>query len=163
MTSSWVRRLAVLALAGCAGCGVAAPEIATLVSCSLHDVPLQLEQGVVVRGSAERTCQSFASALGAYRETFEGGWGRASLEEEGWTLRIRAGAEADPEGHTGVTYHHSRVVDLAEEGLETFPHELRHVQLGRGSDDHHGWCSNFAPWEERVLGVDERGYLGCEK
>lgn len=161
MTSSWVRRLALIALAGCAGCGVAAPEIATLVSCTLHDVPVLLEQGVAVRGSPEATCQTFASALAAYRETFEDGWGRASLEEEGWTLRIRAGKEADSEGHTGVTYHHSRVVDLAEEGLETFPHELRHVQLGRGSDDHHGWCSGFAPWEERVLGVDERRYLGC--
>ena len=50
---------------------------------------------------------------------------------------------------------------MAEEALATFPHELRHVQLGRGSDDHHGWCIGFAPWEERVLGVDERHYLGC--
>jgi hypothetical protein len=163
VTSSWVRRLAVLALAGCAGCGVAAPEISTLVSCRLHDVPLQLEQGIAVRGSPEATCQTFAAALGAYRETFEEGWGLAALEDEGWTVRVRAGDAADSDGHTGVTYHHSRVVDLAEEGLETFPHELRHVQLGRGSDDHHGWCTGFAPWEERVLGVDERQYLGCRQ
>ncbi len=143
------------------GCGVAAPEIDPAASCTLGSVPVLLEQGVALRGSAEASCRTFASILEDYRATFEEAWGAAALQEEGWTVRVRAGSAADAEGHTGVTYHHSRVVDVAEVALETFPHELRHVQLGRGSDDHHGWCSSFAPWEERVLGVDERAYLGC--
>jgi len=109
------------------------------------------------------TCATYASILGEYRDTFVQEWGRVALQEEQWTVRVRSGDLADTAGHTGVTYHHSRVVDIAEAALETFPHELRHVQLGRGSDDHHGWCSSFAPWEERVLGVDERAYLGCER
>ncbi len=161
MTSGWARRLAVLCLACCAGCGVAAPDIDVANRCSLGRIPVLLEQGVAA--SASLGCGTYASILGEYRQTFVGSWGDVALEEEQWTLRVRAGAVADAAGHTGVTYHHSRVVDIAEAALETFPHELRHVQLGRGSDDHHGWCSNFAPWEEQVLGVDERAYLGCER
>jgi hypothetical protein len=127
--------------------------------CSLRSVPVLIEQGVTSPASID--CATYASILGEYRDTFVDSWGAVALEEEQWTLRVRAGAVADAAGHTGVTYHHSRVVDVAEAALETFPHELRHVQLGRSSDDHHGWCSNFAPWEEQVLGVDERAYLGC--
>jgi hypothetical protein len=129
--------------------------------CRLGGIPVLIEQGVT--SSASIACGTYASILGEYRETFVDSWGAVALEEEQWTLRVRAGAVADSAGHTGVTYHHSRVVDIAEAALETFPHELRHVQLGRGSDDHHGWCSNFAPWEERVLGVDENAYLGCPR
>jgi hypothetical protein len=147
----------VLCLAGCAGCGVAAPDIEVVARCALGNIPVLLEQGVAAG------CATDASILGEYRGTFVDSWGTVALEEEQWTVRVRAGAVADAAGHTGVTYHHSRVVDVAENALETFPHELRHVQLGRGSDDHHGWCSSFAPWEERVLGVDERAYLGCER
>ena len=43
MTSSWVRRLAAPPVALCAGCGVAAPDISTLASCSLGTVPVQIE------------------------------------------------------------------------------------------------------------------------
>lgn len=129
--------------------------------CRLGSVPVLIEQGIT--SSASMDCGTYATSLGEYRETFVDSWGAVALEEEQWTLRVRAGAVADAAGHTGVTYHHSRVVDIAEAALETFPHELRHVQLGRGSDDHHGWCSNFAPWEERVLGVDENAYLGCPR
>jgi hypothetical protein len=161
VTSRWARRLAAFGLAWCAGCGVAAPDIEVADRCNLGSIPVLLEQGVAA--SASLDCASYASALGEYRQTFVESWGAVALEEEQWTLRVRAGAVAVPAGHTGVTYHHSRVVDIAEAALETLPHELRHVQLGRGSDDHHGWCSNFAPWEERVLGVDERAYLGCER
>jgi hypothetical protein len=151
----------VLGLAACAGCGVSAPDIDVVASCSLGSVPVQIERGVT--SPRADTCATYASILGEYRDTFVERWGRVALQEEQWTVRVRAGDLADTAGHTGVTYHHSRVVDIAEAALETFPHELRHVQLGRGSDDHHGWCSNFAPWEERVLGVDERAYLGCER
>ncbi len=162
MTPSLTRRLPpLLLLLAAGGCGVAAPEIDTAASCQLGTVPLLVETGVTFRGSPEVSCRALASALTEYRATFEEGWGAVALQEEQWTVRVRAGSAADAAGHTGVTYHHSRVVDVAEEALETFPHELRHVQLGRGSDDHHGWCSSFAPWEERVLGVDERAYLGC--
>ena len=161
MTSRWDRRLAAFCLAGCAGCGAAAPDIDVATSCRLGTIPVLLEAGVTAPTSTGDTCRTYASVLGAYRETFVEGWGPVELQEEQWTVRVRSGEVVDAAGHTGVTYHHSRVVDIAEAALETFPHELRHVQLGRGSDDHHGWCSNFAPWEERVLGVDERAYLGC--
>ncbi len=135
--------------------------MSTAVACTLGPVPVRLEQGISLGSSPEATCASFARTLGEYRDTFVQGWGSVALQEEGWTLRVRAGDTVDTEGHTGITYHLSRVVDISQSALETFPHELRHVQLGRGSDDHHGWCSTFAPWEERVLGVDERAYLGC--
>lgn len=163
MTSSRVRRLPALLLAACAGCGVAAPEINTAARCNLETVPVLIEEGVTPRDSAAITCLTYASALEDYRDTFVEWWGPVALQEEQWTVRVRAGAAVDAAGHTGITYHHSRVVDVSEEALETFPHELRHVQLGRGSDDHNGWCSSFAPWEERVLGVNERTYLGCER
>ena len=61
-----------------------------------------------------------ASVLGEYRGAFVDSWGTVALEEEQWTVRVRAGAVADSAGHTGVTYHHSRVVDIAESALETF-------------------------------------------
>ncbi|HET9037089.1 MAG TPA: hypothetical protein VFN45_12825 [Myxococcaceae bacterium] len=162
MTSSSVRRLWTLVVAACAGCGIAAPEIDTAGRCNLGTVPLLIEKGVTVRGSPASVCQAYASILTDYRDTFVDWWGPVALHEEDWTVRVRAGAAVDAAGHTGITYHYSRVVDVAEGALETFPHELRHVQLGRGSDDHHGWCSNFAPWEEEVLGVNERDYLGCQ-
>jgi hypothetical protein len=167
VTSSPVRRLCTLLVAACAGCGVAAPEIATAGRCNLGTlplltIPLVIEEGVAVRDSPGTACQAYASILVEYRDTFVEWWGQVALHEEGWTVRVRAGAAVDAAGHTGITYHYSRVVDVAEGALETFPHELRHVQLGRGSDDHHGWCSNFAPWEEEVLGVNERAYLGCQ-
>jgi hypothetical protein len=162
VTSSSVRRLWTLVVAACAGCGIAAPEIDTVGRCNLGTVPLLIEQGVTVRGSPASVCQAYASILTDYRDTFVEWWGPVALHEEDWTVRVRAGAAVDAAGHTGITYHYSRVVDVAEGALETFPHELRHVQLGRGSDDHHGWCSNFAPWEEEVLGVNERDYLGCQ-
>ena len=158
MTPGSVRWLAAICLAVCAGCGVSAPEIDVATSCTLGTVPVQIEKGV---SSEHDSCQTFAAILGQYRDTFVESWGHVALQKEQWTVRVRAGDVADTAGHTGVTYHYSRVVDIAEAALETFPHELRHVQLGRGSDDHHGWCRNFAPWEERVLGVDERAYLGC--
>jgi len=161
VTPGSVRWLAAICLAVCAGCGVSAPEIDVATSCTLGTVPVQIEKGVTAGPSLQDTCRTFASSLGQYRDTFVEGWGQVALQEEQWTVRVRAGDLADAAGHTGVTYHYSRVVDIAEAALETFPHELRHVQLGRGSDDHHGWCSNFAPWEERVLGVNERAYLGC--
>ena len=96
--------------------------------CSLRSVPVLIEQGVTSPASID--CGTYATILGEYRETFVDSWGAVALEEEQWTLRVRAGAVADAAGHTGVTYHHSRVVDIAEAALETFPHELRHVQLG---------------------------------
>lgn len=37
-------------------------------------------------------------------------------------------------------------------------HELNQVRVGPG---HEGWCREFEPWSEAVLGVDERAYLGC--
>jgi hypothetical protein len=88
-----------------------------------------LEEGVTLRGSPEASCRAFASILAEYRATFEEAWGPVALQEEEWTVRVRAGGAADSAGHSGVTYHHSRVVDVAEDALETFPHELRHVQL----------------------------------
>ena len=164
MTSSLARRLELLGLLLLgAGCGVSAPDIAVAATCAAGTVPVQLEQGVSGRGSTEAVCRAFASTLGEYRTTFEEGWGAAPLQEEQWTIRIRVGGTVDADGHTGVTYHRSRIVDLAEQSPETFPHELRHVQLGPGSDDHHGWCTHFEPWEERVLGVNERSYLGCPR
>ncbi len=138
-----------------------APDISVGATCTLGKVVLELEAGVAVDGSPAKACVALSSVLATYRSTFEETWGPAPLETEGWVVRVRAGDAADAAGHTGVTYHHSRVVDVAERSPETFPHELRHVVLGRGSDDHHGWCVSFEPWEERVLGVDERGYLGC--
>ncbi|MGZ6027912.1 MAG: hypothetical protein ACXWK5_00730 [Myxococcaceae bacterium] len=164
MTSSLAHRINLLGwLVVAAGCGVSAPDIPLAASCTAGTIPVQLEQGVAVHGSPASVCQAFAQVLVEYRATFEADWGGVPLQEEQWTIRVRVGSTVDADGHTGITYHRSRIVDIAEGSPETFPHELRHVQLGPGSDDHHGWCRNFEPWEERVLGVDERTYLGCPR
>lgn len=161
MTSTLVRCLGAATLLLGLGCGVSAPEISVAASCTLESVPVLVEEGVTLGSSPAASCATSSEILGKYRATFEEGWGGVALRDEGWTIRVRAGGTVDSEGHTGVTYHYSRIVDVAERAFETFPHELRHVQLGRSSDDHHGWCSSFSPWEQRVLGVDERAYLGC--
>ena len=129
--------------------------------CSLGSVPVLIEQGIT--SSASIDCGTFATILGEYQGTFVDSWGAVALEEEQWTLRVRAGAVADSAGHTGVTlpplqgrrHRRGRAGDL--------PSRAPPRAAGRGSDDHHGWCSNFAPWEERVLGVDENAYLGCAR
>jgi len=146
-----------------AGCGVSAPDIAIAATCAVGSIPIQLERGVSVQGPRATVCQVYAGILAHYRTTYEEGWGTVPLVEEDWTLRVRAGEAVDSDGHTGATYHRSRIIDISERSPETLPHELRHAQLGRGSDDHHGWCTGFEQWEERVLGVDERDYLGCTR
>jgi len=62
----------------------------------------------------------------------------------------------EPFAVSGHTYENA--IDLARTALETFPHELNHLRSGRGHD---GWCADFEPWSEAVLGISQRSYLGC--
>src|SRR5262249_13061187 len=113
VTSRLVRCLGALALLLEAGCGVAAPDISVAASCTLGGIPVLVEEGVRLGPSPAASCKTSSDMLGEYRDTFEEGWGAVALQDEGWTVRVRAGSTVDSEGHTGVTYHHSRIVDVA--------------------------------------------------
>src|SRR5262249_1252779 len=77
----WVRWLAAFCLAGCAGCGVAAPDIDVASICTLGTVPVLIESGVGSGAARRPPCATFASALGAYRGTLVEGWGAVGLRE----------------------------------------------------------------------------------
>ena len=62
----------------------------------------------------------------------------------------------DADEHTGRTY--ADAIDLARFDWAELPHELNHVRVGPG---HEGWCLDFEPWSEAVLGIDEGAHLGC--
>ena len=100
--------------------------------------------------------QAVAGSLVEYRATYEERFGPVDLN--GRVVRIRAEAIPDSDGlaHRGMTY--SDTIDLQSDNFNAFPHELHHLEVGRG---HSGWCVDFEPWEEQTLGVEERAYLGC--
>ena len=112
-------------------------------------------------------CAYAVGMLSHYRGLFEYRFGPVLLEDEGWTIRLMASSTVHGEGTIGVTYHQERVIDLAAFSMAgqpwtILPHELRHVQLGGSSGDHHGWCLDYYPWARDTLGIDESAYLGCE-
>ncbi|HZX43371.1 MAG TPA: hypothetical protein VFE93_16140 [Myxococcaceae bacterium] len=133
------------------------------VACSSGDLTLEIETGsdVLQTMSTERECcLSQLDSLSFLRGLYETRFGHLDLR--GWLVRIRAtddlrntGLDVDYSvaGHT-----YSDAIDLAAHENTSLPHELNHVRRGSG---HGGWCADFEPWSEQVLGIDQREYLGC--
>jgi len=110
------------------------------VACSSGDLTLEIETGsdVLQTMSTERECcLSQLDSLSFLRGLYE----------------TRFDVDYSVAGHT-----YSDAIDLAAHENTSLPHELNHVRRGSG---HGGWCADFEPWSEQVLGIDQREYLGC--
>ncbi len=134
-------------------------------TCARGDLSIEIEDGhSLLTGDPSvdgRECMALAAALRHYREEYELRFGRVNLTNV--TIRLRA---ADDLRTTGVEsqftvsgHTYGDAIDLAGAGLEAFPHELNHLRTGLGHD---GWCLDYEPWSEEVLGINQRGYLGCQ-
>ena len=73
-------------------------------------------------------------------------------------MRVRAKDELTHTGPGVVGSTSADAIDLGVDHIGAFPHELNHVRTGSG---HAGWCIDFEPWSEEVLGINARTYLGC--
>ena len=132
--------------------------------CSRGDLRVEIEDGYSSLGDdphqRARRCSVLAEALGKYREEYEARFGRQDLGEI--PIRIRAADDLRSVGVKGqfaVSGHtYVDAIDLGRDALEAFPHELNHVRTGLSHD---GWCVDYEPWSESVLGINQRGYLGC--
>jgi hypothetical protein len=160
----------VLAVAACGGpAGIEAPSMDMEVACEVGGLSVQLERGTAWSWDAgdpvtgEAACERFGAALVQYRSIYEARWGVLSFGTAGWKVRVRASTTLENGKAAGLTYFESKVVDLVQGAIFGFPHELHHVQLGPGSGDHHGWCIDFEPWEESVLGLSEHDSLRCDE
>lgn len=108
-----------------------------------------------------RGCAAVAGALVQIREEYEARFGHQDLASI--PVRVRAVDDlrtVGVEGRYAVSGHaYADAIDLGQSAIEAFPHELNHVRTG---PSHDGWCVDYEPWSELVLGVNQRGYLGCE-
>ena len=105
-------------------------------------------------------CDGIRMTLSHYRDEYGLRFGRQDLRDI--PVRIRAtedlrtiGIES-PFMVSGHTYDDA--IDLAQSEWSALPHELNHVRTGSG---HSGWCVDYEPWSEEVLGIDQRSYLHC--
>ena len=159
----WLLALAV----GCGSlaCGLgSAPPIDVAAACSRGDLTVQIEaEHPLLAGDATadaQRCATVAETLGHYREEYELRFDHLELNHIPVRLRVAmdlrtTGVESQfaVSGHT-----YGDAIDIAGTMLESFPHELNHVRAGSGHD---GWCIDYEPWSEAVLGINQRGYLGC--
>jgi hypothetical protein len=152
---------------GVAGCGEGVgggtvspgPAAVTLADrCTVDGVRVEVEQGVE-GGFAEGACAYSGRFVSVWRGIYEERWGTAPVES--WTVRIRAPDRLDGQGRAGLTWYAQRLVEVSQVHFELLPHELHHVRLGAASNDHHGWCADFVPWELERHIQDERAQLGC--
>ena len=154
---------------GIAGCGGGAggsgrverrpPAVTLADSFTVEGVQIEVEAGVLGGVSGESPCSYSGRFVAVWRATYEERWGAVPLEA--WTVRIRAPERVDAAGHGGLSWYHERLVELSQMHFELLPHELHHVALGETSNDHHGWCADFVPWELERHIQDERAQLGC--
>jgi len=163
---AWGRALLAVALVGCGGgagggsAGSSAPASVVLAeTCVVSGVRIEVEEGVLGGFGGESPCAYSGRFVASWRGVFEERWGAVALD--GWSVRIRAGELLDGQGHAGLTWYRGRMVEVSQDHFELLPHEFRHVQLGEGSSDHHGWCSDFVLWEQERNIQDERARLGC--
>ena len=70
-------------------------------------------------------------------------------------VRVRAMDELTYVGPGVVGSTWADAIDLGVDHIRAFPHELNHVRTGSG---HGGWCIDFEPWSEEVLGISEKGH-----
>ena len=130
-------------------CGTAAPPMQIGARCQRGDLRLEVEEGVPLPG-----CNELLAITVAYREAYEAEFGHLDLS--GVRVRFRASVFVMDGGFTGHTY--SDAIDIGQHQWQDVPHELNHVRTGPGHD---GWCLDYEPWSEAVLGIDQRAYLGC--
>ena len=161
----WAARIGGLALGlmglGCgSGAGGATlSKVALAGTCTVNGVRIEVEEGVLGGIGGETPCGYSGRFVAAWRATYEERWGRIPLEA--WTVRIRRPDLVDAAGHAGLTWYDQRLIELSQIHFEVLPHELHHASLGEGSNDHHGWCADFVPWELERHIQDERARLGC--
>jgi hypothetical protein len=159
-----------------AACGEASSSTSSPMQvgagCPFGDTSLQVEEGHYLLAPAstvavwrsltpQQVCQRIVSDwLQLYRGEYEVRFGQIVLSKR--VVRLRktrdlrdTGLEGDYEigGHT-----YSDAIDLGAESTASLPHELNHIRTGSG---HSGWCIDFEPWSEQVLGINQRVYLGC--
>jgi hypothetical protein len=139
--------------------GAAPATVQIAESCTLNGLRIEVEVGVIGGFGEETPCTYSARFAQTWRSIYEERWG--VVDVKGWTLRIRAPEFVDGQKHSGLTWYDQRVVELTQLHFEMLPHELHHAQLGATSNDHHGWCTDFAPWEMERHIRDERDLLGC--
>ena len=137
-------------------CGNAAPKMAVGQTCTSGDLTVELEQGY---DPIAADCAANAGWLRNYEDEYDARFGH-----QGWvTVRLRVTTDLRTTGVSsdfvvgGHTYDDG-VIDLARAMLEALPHELNHVRTGT---THLGWCRDYEPWSEAVLGWNQGAYLGC--
>ena len=134
------------------------------VTCSVGDLVVQIEDGHFMLTEDPQknltVCDGIRSILSNFREEYGLRFGRQDLAET--PIRIRAAEDLrtigveSPFPVSGHTYDDA--IDLAQSAWDSLPHELNHVRTGSG---HSGWCIDYEPRSEAVLGIDQRSYLQC--
>jgi hypothetical protein len=153
----WGRVHLVLLTGCCVGafiaCGIAAPPMKVGERCRSGDLTVEMELGSTI------SCSDALARSVEFRAEYAARFGGHDLT--GIPVRYRTSEHLDVPGYegwniTGCTYDDA--IDLANGHFEGLPHELNHVRKGPG---HAGWCVDYEPWSEAVLGIDQRSYLGC--
>lgn len=134
-------------------------EVTLADSCTVDGMRIEVEEGVLGGFSGESPCIYSGRFVTLWRATYEERWGTVPLDA--WTVRIRAPERLDAAGHAGLTWYDEHLIELSQLHFELLPHELHHARLGESSNDHHGWCADFVPWELERNIQDERVQLGC--
>ena len=144
----------------CVACGRSpAPPMAVAVRCTVGDLTVEIERGsavLEVMQTQEDSCLSTLHTLAFLRGLYQDRFGRQDLTDS--RVRVRARDELTDIGPGVVGSTWADAIDLGAVHLGAFPHELNHVRTGSG---HTGWCIDYEPWSETVLGIDARTYLGC--
>jgi hypothetical protein len=157
-------------LAGCEAGSSSPIEVAA--ACPFGDGWVQMEAGHYLldpdttappwRSAApQQICEGVVSTwLQPYRDEYEARFGHVVLSDR--VVRLRKAndlRDTGLEGDVSISGHtYPDAIDLSAGSWESLPHELNHVRTGSG---HLGWCIDFEPWSEQVLGLDQRVYLGC--
>jgi len=128
-------------------------------TCTVQGVRIEVESGVLGGFGGESPCSYAGRFVATWHGIYEERWGTLTLDA--WTVRIRAPDLVDGNGHAGLTWYDRRLIELSQAHFELLPHELHHARAGAPSSDHHGWCSDFVPWEIQRQIQDERSRLGC--
>ncbi|HET9035341.1 MAG TPA: hypothetical protein VFN45_04025 [Myxococcaceae bacterium] len=150
---------------GSLACGVrSAPPMDVGESCARGDLRVQVAaEHPRLTGVPEldaQWCAELLATLEQYREAYEARFGHQQLAHIPVRIQavddLRSVGAKGPYALSGATY--ADAIDLALNGIGSFPHELNHVRSG---PSHDGWCIDYEPWSEAVLGIDQRSYLKC--
>ena len=128
-------------------------------TCTVDGVHIEVEGGVLGGSGGETPCSYAGRLASVWRVIYQERWGTLPLDS--WTVRVRAPDLVDASGHAGLTWYDRRLIEVSQAHFEVLPHELHHARAGATSSDHHGWCSDFVPWELARQIQDERSRLGC--